>query len=77
VDYAGLAPGLAGYQIDVTVPTGLTAGDNVLEVDCIDSTTVETLISAAGSSNVVKRATPRGRLRKKLGNRAPQFQLAP
>jgi uncharacterized protein (TIGR03437 family) len=27
--FSGLAPGLAGYQIDLTVPTGLTAGDNL------------------------------------------------
>jgi len=49
--FAGLAPGLAGYQVNIIVPTGLTAGDNVLEVDGADSTTVETLISIAGSSS--------------------------
>lgn len=33
VGFAGLTPGLIGlYQMNITVPTGLTAGDNILEL---------------------------------------------
>jgi uncharacterized protein (TIGR03437 family) len=67
--FSGLAPGLAGYQIDLTVPTGLTAGDNLLEVDGADSSTVETLISVgsdpAAAVEPKPGATPHGRLRKR------------
>ncbi len=38
VPYAGLAPGYAGlYQINITIPTGLTAGDNLLDIEGPDS----------------------------------------
>jgi uncharacterized protein (TIGR03437 family) len=71
VSFSGLAPGLAGYQVDLTVPTGLTAGDNLLEVDGADSSTVETLISISDPSAAVKPAAmPRGRLRKRRSGRA-------
>jgi len=36
--YAGLAPTLTGlYQLNLTIPTGVTAGDNYLEIDVLDS----------------------------------------
>jgi uncharacterized protein (TIGR03437 family) len=36
--YAGLAPTLTGlYQVNLTIPTGVTAGDNYLEIDVLDS----------------------------------------
>jgi uncharacterized protein (TIGR03437 family) len=36
--YAGLAPTLTGlYQVNLTVPSGVTAGDNYLEIDVLDS----------------------------------------
>ena len=42
VVYAGLAPGLVGlYQVDVQVPTGLTAGDNTLEIAGLNPSTLE------------------------------------
>jgi len=64
--FSGLAPGLAGYQIDLTVPTGLTAGDNLLEVDGADSSTVETLISVGDPSTQVQPgAISHGRLWKR------------
>jgi len=38
VSYAGLAPQLAGlYQINLTIPTGLTTGDNNLDISGPDS----------------------------------------
>ena len=51
VGYAGLAPGLAGlYQINFTVPTGLTAGDNSLDIQGPDSYASQALISVSTTS---------------------------
>jgi len=39
--YAGLAPGYAGlYQVNIQIPTGVTAGDNFLEIDVANSSGV-------------------------------------
>jgi uncharacterized protein (TIGR03437 family) len=36
--FSGLAPGYAGlYQVNLTIPLGLTAGDNFLEIDMVNS----------------------------------------
>jgi uncharacterized protein (TIGR03437 family) len=52
VGYAGLAPQLAGlYQINLTVPAGLTAGDNSLAIAGPDAYSSVCLI-AIGSSTV-------------------------
>jgi uncharacterized protein (TIGR03437 family) len=71
VGYAGLAPQLAGlYQVNLTIPTGLTAGDNTLDISGPDSYTSEALISigtgsttsSAGSSAMARTAAAaRGR----------------
>jgi uncharacterized protein (TIGR03437 family) len=46
VAYAGLAPQLAGlYQINLTVPAGLTAGDNNLDIAGPDAYSSECLIA--------------------------------
>ena len=54
VSYAGLAPGYAGlYQINLTIPSGLTSGDNNLDLSGPDSYNGECLIpvgSAGGSA---------------------------
>jgi uncharacterized protein (TIGR03437 family) len=51
VGYSGLAPGLAGlYQINLTVPAGLTAGDNNLDIAGPDSYASECLIAIAGTT---------------------------
>ncbi len=51
VGYSGLAPQLAGlYQMNVTVPSGLTAGANALDIAGPDSYTSEVTIWIAGSS---------------------------
>ncbi len=51
VAFAGLAPGFAGlYQVNVTIPTGLTAGDNYLDIAGPDAYTSEALISIGGAS---------------------------
>jgi uncharacterized protein (TIGR03437 family) len=45
VTYSGLAPGFVGlYQVNVTIPTGLTAGDNFLDIAGPDSYTSEAVI---------------------------------
>jgi uncharacterized protein (TIGR03437 family) len=63
VTYSGLAPQLAGlYQMNVTIPTGVTTGDNFLDIGGPDSYTSEVLISISGTtaanSPVVRRITP-------------------
>lgn len=36
--YSGLAPGYAGlYQVNLTIPLGVTNGDNYLEIDVVNS----------------------------------------
>jgi uncharacterized protein (TIGR03437 family) len=64
VTYSGLAPQLAGlYQMNVTIPSGVTSGDNFLDIGGTDSYTSEVLISisgntAAANSPVVRRIVP-------------------
>ena len=62
VAYAGLAPGLVGlYQLNVQIPSGLTAGDNYLDISGPDSYTSEALISIASSNSeapAAKKARP-------------------
>jgi uncharacterized protein (TIGR03437 family) len=59
VNFAGLVPGLAGlYQLNVVVPSGLTAGDNVLGIMGPDSYADEALIPVGAAAT----ASMRGRL---------------
>jgi uncharacterized protein (TIGR03437 family) len=63
--YSGLVPGSAGlYQLDVQVPTGLTAGDNSLEIVGPDSDTAEALIPV-GSGAAASVATPSAAARRR------------
>jgi uncharacterized protein (TIGR03437 family) len=56
--YVGLAPQLAGlYQINFTVPTGVTAGDNSLDISGPDSYAAEALIPV-GSALATSAASP-------------------
>ena len=58
VTYSGLAPLLAGlYQVNVTIPTGLTASDNGLDIAGPDSYTSEVSIPIGGSATAAV-ATP-------------------
>jgi uncharacterized protein (TIGR03437 family) len=51
VTFAGLAPQLAGlYQANLTIPSGLTAGDNYLDISGPDSYTAEVLIPIGGTA---------------------------
>ena len=52
VYFAGLAPTLAGlYQINLTIPSGLTAGDNSLDIQGPDSYTSEATIPIGSGSS--------------------------
>jgi uncharacterized protein (TIGR03437 family) len=51
VNYAGLAPQLAGlYQVNITIPSGVSAGDNALDIAGPDSFTSEAVISIGTGS---------------------------
>jgi uncharacterized protein (TIGR03437 family) len=51
VTFSGLAPQLAGlYQVNVTIPSGVTAGDNFLGLAGPDAYTAEVLIPIAGTA---------------------------
>jgi len=51
VAYAGLAPGEAAlYQVNVTIPSGVTSGDNYLDISGPDSYTSEALISIGSTA---------------------------
>lgn len=55
VTYAGLAPGLAGlYQINVTIPTGVTAGNDYLGILGPDSYATEATIPVGGSGSALE-----------------------
>jgi uncharacterized protein (TIGR03437 family) len=59
VSYSGLAPQLAGlYQVNVTIPTGVTAGDNNLDISGPDAYTTECLIAVSGSTATAQQASP-------------------
>jgi uncharacterized protein (TIGR03437 family) len=62
VTYAGLAPGYSGlYQLDVTIPAGLTAGDNYLYISGPDSSNSQSVIpisTAASAAAVASSAVP-------------------
>ena len=60
VAYAGLAPSLVGlYQVNVTIPSGVAAGDWYLDISGPDSYTSEAIISV-GSGTL---AAPEGNVR--------------
>jgi uncharacterized protein (TIGR03437 family) len=60
ITYSGLAPQLAGlYQVNLTVPSGLTKGDNFLDISGPDSETSEVLISISGTTAANSPAAPR------------------
>jgi uncharacterized protein (TIGR03437 family) len=51
VTFAGLAPGFAGlYQVNLTVPSGLTAGNLAVDIIGPDSLTSEALLPVGGTA---------------------------
>jgi uncharacterized protein (TIGR03437 family) len=61
VQYAGLAPYLIGlYQVNVTIPTTATAGDNYLEIFGPDSDNLQALIPVgSGATGAARKFVPR------------------
>jgi uncharacterized protein (TIGR03437 family) len=48
VVYAGLAPGLGGlYQLSVQIPTGLSAGNQIIEISTVDADSLQATIPIA------------------------------
>ena len=65
VGYSGLAPQLAGlYQINVTVPSGVTTGDNTLEILGPDSDATEALIPVGSATAGSASSAPQPAVRK-------------
>jgi uncharacterized protein (TIGR03437 family) len=73
IAFQGLAPGFAGlYQVNVQIPTGLTAGDNSLDIGGPDSYTSEAFISIADPASST---VPAARVRKPLHKRSAMRKL--
>ncbi|HLJ17908.1 MAG TPA: IPT/TIG domain-containing protein [Bryobacteraceae bacterium] len=57
VYYSGLAPGYVGlYQLDVLVPSGVSTGDNYLDISAPDSETSQALIPVGSGSTAMSSA---------------------
>lgn len=68
VGFSGLAPGFAGvYQLNISIPTGLTPGDNPLDISGPDSYTSEALISIGSGSAAVGGADETAQARSAAG----------
>jgi uncharacterized protein (TIGR03437 family) len=79
VGYSGLAPQLAGlYQLNVTMPPGLTAGDNTLEIVGPDSDAAEALIPIGSGGAITGSATaPQPAVRKRPRSSTSGRRLVP
>jgi uncharacterized protein (TIGR03437 family) len=79
VGYSGLAPQLAGlYQLNVTVPSGVTAGDNTLEIVGPDSDAAEALIPIGSGGTITASATaPQPAVRRKPKSSPSVRRLVP
>jgi len=70
VAYAGLAPGYVGlYQVNIQIPSGVTTGDNFIDIAGPDSYNTEALISIGDSAafktpHVRTGARPHSKMRK-------------
>jgi uncharacterized protein (TIGR03437 family) len=73
IAFQGLAPGFAGlYQVNIQIPTGLTAGDNSLDISGPDSYTQEAFISIGDpAASTVPAAHVRKPLHKRSAMRKP------
>jgi hypothetical protein len=75
IAFEGLAPGFAGlYQVNIQIPTGLTAGDNVIGLGGPDSYNSEAFISVGDSSAV---AAPAARVHKRAVHRRGKMRKSP
>src|SRR5581483_275038 len=68
IGFQGLAPQFAGlYQLNMTVPTGLTAGDHYLSIGGPDSYSSQVLIPVATSTSGASTAQPQTRIGTRAG----------
>jgi uncharacterized protein (TIGR03437 family) len=64
VSFAGLAPGYAAlYQLNITVPTSLAAGDYTLAIGGPDSYSAEAIISVGGVTSSARPVVPAVKMR--------------
>jgi uncharacterized protein (TIGR03437 family) len=79
VGYSGLAPQLAGlYQLNVTIPPAVTAGDNYLDIEGPDSYATEALIPVGSGGAITGSTTaPQPALRTKPRSSTSGRRLAP
>jgi hypothetical protein len=68
IDYAGIEPGTplavgAGYQMNVTVPSGTSSGLNYLDIGGLDSYNGEALICVTSCADSSLRSGVRGRVK--------------
>ena len=74
VTYAGLAPGLAGlYQVNLTIPSGLSAGDYYLEILGPDSDALEAGIPIGSGGAALQGRARTQRVLRRYG--APTYKL--
>ncbi len=77
VGFAGLAPQLAGlYQINLTIPTGLTSGNNFLDIQGPDSYTSEAIIPV-GTGVATTSAEPEAAGLSPVAHRKPRLAEKP
>ncbi len=73
IAFQGLAPGFAGlYQVNIQIPTGLTAGDNSLDIGGPDSYASEAFISIADPASST---VPAAHVRKSVHKRSAMRKL--
>ncbi|MEP6714093.1 MAG: hypothetical protein ABJC09_00885, partial [Terriglobia bacterium] len=74
VGYAGLAPYLAGlYQMNIIIPTTITAGDHIVSIGGPDSYASQALISTGAATAAATSAAPAALARLKRAGRQASF----
>ena len=78
ISYSGLAPDLVGlYQINLTIPSGVSTGDNSLDISGPDSYASEALIPVGSGMTGSANSTPQPAVRKLPKSAPPVRRPAP
>jgi uncharacterized protein (TIGR03437 family) len=78
IGYSGLAPDLVGlYQINLTIPSGVTTGDNSLDISGPDSYASEALIPVGSGMTGSANSAPQPAVRKLPKSAPPVRRPAP